>query len=254
MYFSVLKIFFLGATLKGVLERNWDKILPQNLEFVKLKLMEAFRDSTSKPIRSSIANSLTVLFVKLGFAKWPELIKFIAMNLSIDNVDLVESTLECIAKILEDMVMDSENIDYFEEKTNSPLGELIPKLISMCDPRYSWNIRALALRSLNLFTSFMPPSFLANMHDYFQVLFICAEDQQALVRQRSCEGFLGIFETRKDLITENLQKILERMLQFTVDPNSDVKKKACLFWNEYLLVRGDEPLDRIEALHQYLEL
>lgn len=215
--------------------------------------METFSDQ-NPTIRSAVANAMTALFVKLGFSEWPELIQYLAHNLTQDNIQLVESSLECIAKILEDMEMDSENIDYFEEKSNSPLGELIPQLIFMCDPRFPSNIRALALRSLNLFTSLMPPSFVANMNNYFQALLICSEDQEFLVRQRSCEGFIGILEKRKDLVTANLEKILERMLRFTIDPSIEVKKKACLFWNEYLVLEENEPMDRIEALHKCLDL
>ena len=214
--------------------------------------MESFTDP-SPPIRSIVANAMTTLFVKLGFHKWPELIQYFVHNLNQDNAQLVESTLECITKILEDMTMDSENLNYFQEKNSGPLGELIPKLLAMCDPRLNWNIKVLALQSLNLFTNLMPPSFLANIKNYFEVIKLSSADEHQLVRQRACEGFIGVLERRKDFITENLEDILERVLRFTVDPSKEVRGKACLFWNEYLIIEEDESMQRIEALEKCLE-
>jgi len=243
-------LILIGATLKGILERMGDKIPPENLNYVKFKLMETFDDAT---IRAPVANAMTALFVKIGFHKWPELLEFFASSLEQNNVDLVTSSLECIAKILEDLGMESENFNYFEEKNNSPLTKLIPKLISMCDPQYDANIRALSLHSLNLFTSMMPPSFLANMNNYFQILFAYSQDQNTIIKQHACEGFIKILEKRKDLITANLEPILETILKFTVDPSPEVKKKACLFWNEYLIVEEDETTARLDTLQKYLE-
>ena len=237
--------------MKGILERMGDKIPNQNLDYVKIRLMDTFDDVT---VRSGVANSMTALFVKIGFNKWPELLHFFSSNLEQNNVDLVTSSLECIAKILEDLGMESENFNYFEEKSDSPLGVLIPKLISMCDSQYNPSIRALALHSLNLFTSMMPPSFLANMNNYFQILFAYSQDENPVIKQHCCDGFIKILENRKDLITAHLEPILERILRFTVDQNKEVKKKACLFWNEYLIFEENESSERLDALQKYLEL
>jgi len=241
-----------GATLKGMLERNYKQIAPENLNFVKTKLIEAFHDD-SVLIRNAAVNAMTALFVKLGFQQWPELFQFLAMNLNADNAELVKVSLECITKILEDLENDSENVNYFEEKNNSPLTELIPKLIFMCDLKYPVSIREYALKSLNIFTSMMPPSFILHMNSYFQVLFLSASDQQnPIIRQLSCEGFVGVLEKRKDLITANLENVLETIVKFTIDSNSDVKKEACLFWNEFLIAEEDEPDDRFETLRKIL--
>ena len=242
----------IGATLKGMLERNYKQIAPENLDYVKKKLIEVFHDENTL-VRNAAINSMTALFIKLGFQNWPELFQFLANNLNIDNAELVKVSLECITKILEDLENDSENVNYFEEKNNSPLTELIPKLISMCNPDYPVSIREYALKSLNIFTSMMPPSFILHMNSYFQVLFISASDQQhPLIRQLSCEGFVGVLEKRKDLITANLENVLETILKLTTDANSDVKKEACLFWNEFLIVEEGEPEDRLETLRSIL--
>jgi len=236
-----------------MLERNYKQIAPENLNYVKTKLIEAFHDSNTA-IRNSAINAMTALFVKLGFQQWPELFQFLAMNLSSDNAELVKVSLECITKILEDLENDSENVNYFEEKNNSPLTELIPKLISMCNPNYPVSIREYALKSLNIFTSMMPPSFILHMNSYFQVLFISAADQEnPIIRQLSCEGFVGVLEKRKDLITANLENVLEAVLKLTADSSNDVKKEACLFWNEFLITEDGEPEDRFETLRKILE-
>lgn len=213
--------------------------------------MEIFDDVT---IRDSVANAITALFVKIGFNKWPELLEFFSSNLEQNNAELVISSLQCIAKILEDLGMESENYNYFQEKNDTPLTKLIPKLIAMCDSKYHSNIRAIALHSLNLFTSMMPPSFLANMNSYFQVLFAYGEDEEPIIKQHICDGFIRVLEKRKDLITAHLEPILERILRFTTDQNIEVKKKACLFWNEYFLVEEDETTERLDTLAKYLEL
>ncbi len=153
------------------MERVGDKIPPENLDFIKLKLLEAFSDNSAS-IRNSISNVITALFIKIGFSKWPELLEYLSSNLDQGNVEVVLSSLECISKILEDLGMESENFNYFEEKQNSSLTTLIPKLLTLCDAKFPTKIRTLALHSLNLFTSMMPSSFLANMHRYLEICFI----------------------------------------------------------------------------------
>jgi len=217
---------------------------------VKLKLLETFDDETSF-IRRTVSNVITALFTVLGYKNWPEIIKFLSENLQKDDADIVETTLDCVSKILEDIRTNSENIEFFDD---DPLNQLIPRLIQLCNPVLPWKIKALAIYILNLFSFAMPPIFLANMNNYFEILFISSQDQNALVRQRACEGFLEVLERRKDLITANLDKVLERVVAFTMDSDNAVAKVACRFWNEFLILEQDEPYDRIEALKKYLHM
>lgn len=215
--------------------------------------MEAFNDPATM-IRNIVTNAITALLTKIGFQNWPELMKFLILNLDVDHQEFLESSLECTYKILEDIKVHAENFDYQDEKYQSFIGELIPKLFYLCDPKLPPRIKAIALNSLNLFVYSMPQNLYNNFGTYVDVLIISSADQSNEVRQKSCEGFLEIIETKKHMIGSNLQKVVEKLVQFVVDIDTDVKKIACRFWNEYLTIEGDEAMERIEVLKNYLEV
>jgi len=223
------------------------------LEYIKLKLMEAFNDPATM-IRSIVTNAITALLTKIGFQNWPELMKFLILNLDVDHQEFLESSLECTYKILEDIKVHAENFDYQDEKYQSFIGELIPKLFFLCDPKLPSKIKLIALNSLNLFVYSMPQSLYNNFGMYMDILMLSSTDQSNEIRQKSCEGFLEVIETKKHLIGINLQKVIEKLVQFVLDLDSNVRKVACRFWNEYLTIEGEEAFERIEALKNYLDV
>ena len=235
--------------MKGILDRSGEKIHNQTINYVKSTLLSVF-DDTTPGIRNNIANAITALFIRVGMKGWPELIQFLDANLASDRQDIVESSLECIGKLLEDMKTNSENIDLSSDSNNS-ITNLIPKLMILCVPQLPWKIRDSALYSLNLFISSLS---VTQLDDYFQILTLYSEDQNHLLRKRSCEGFLEAYELKKDLILRNLERALETILKFTMDDNNDVKRIACRFWNEYLLVERMEAKDRILILKNCLNM
>ena len=239
--------------MKGVIERHFDKISAQSLEYIKLKLMEAFNDPAPM-IRNIVTNAITALLTKIGFQNWPELMKFLILNLDVDHQEFLESSLECTYKILEDIKVHAENFDYQDEKYQNFIGELIPKLFFLCDPKLPARMKAIALSSLNLFVYSMPQNLYNNIGVYFEILTMLSTDQSPEVRQKSCEGFLEIIETKKHLIGSNLIKVIEKLIQFVLDMESNVKRVACRFWNEYLTIEGDEAFERIETLRTYLDV
>lgn len=240
-----------GAILKGVIERNFDKISSQYLDYIKLKLMEAFNDGSSM-IRGTVANAITALFTKIGFQNWPELMVFLILNLDIDHQEYVQSSLECTYKILEDITTNAD-FNYNDEKYQNFVGDLVPKLLFLCDPKLPPKIKELSIGSLNMFVDTMPLALSNRFNDYFEMLYVSSQDQSADVRRKSCEGFLEIVETKKQIIAQNLQKTLEKMLQLTTDQDGGVKKISCRFWNEYLALDEEEGVQqRIEALREYL--
>ncbi len=238
--------------MKGVIERHFDKIPPQSLEYMKLKLMEVFNDP-EPTVRSAVTNDITALLTKIGFQEWPEFMKFLILNLDADHQDFLESSLECTYKILEDIKINTENFDYQDEKYQSFIGELIPKLFYLCDPKLPSSIKANALNSLNLFVFSMPQCLYDNMGIYLEILMVSSTDQEGEVRLRSCEGFLEIIETKKEILDNYLQKIIEKLIQLLQDPDYRIKKTACRFWNEYLSGESDNET-RIEILRNYLEM
>jgi len=241
-----------GATLKGVIERHFDKIQSERIDFIKLKLMEAFNDSSSL-IRSTVINAMTALLAKIGFQSWPELMKFLLLNLDADHHEFLESSLECTYKILEDIKVNADNFDYQDEKYQSFVSELIPKLLFLCDPKLPTTIKTIALSSLNLFVFSMPAALFNNFGIYYDVLMLSTTDQVAEVRQKACEGFLEIVETKMNLIAPNMVKVVEKLIQLTMDNESIVKRSAIRFWNEYLIIQEGESPEKFEILRNYLD-
>lgn len=235
--------------MKGVLERHFDKIQNERIDFIKLKLMEAFNDPSSL-IRSTVINAMTALLTKIGFQSWPELMKFLLLNLDADHHEFLESSLECTYKILEDIKVNAENFNYQDDKYQGFVSELIPKLIFLCDPKLPTTIKTIALSSLNLFVFSMPPALSNNFGVYYDVLMLSTTDNVAEVRQKACEGFLEIVETKRYLIMSNLVKVIEKLIQLTMDNEPIVKRSAIRFWNEYL--NGDDETC-LEVLRGYLD-
>ena len=246
-----LQLFqIIGVTLKGLLERNFDKLSPQALENIKLTLFKVFYDPNAN-IRSTVATVLTTLFTKIGNLGWQEIISFIASNLDQSDQDVVETSLECISNIFEDMKTNSENINLSDNKTGSIFSSLALKLIMMCDPKYPRKIKELSIHCLNIFIQSVDHNLL---NDYFNILLLYSEDQDPSLRLKSCEGFLETLELRRDLILQYLDQTFERVLKFTADENYQVRKIACRFWSEYLLYEKGESQNRILVVQKILDL
>jgi len=220
------------------------------LDNIKSTLFKVFYDSNTK-IRSTVANVLTTLFTKIGNAGWLEIISFIETNLEQNTQEIVETSLECISKIFEDLKTNSENMNHLNNKTYEIFSGLILKLIMMCDPKYPQRIKELSIHCLNTFIQTMDPKLL---NDYFNILLVYSEDQDPSLRLKSCEGFLETLELRKELLLQYLDQTFERMLTFTTDQNYKVKRAACRFWSEYLLVEKGEPPNRILVVQKILSL
>ena len=232
------------------MERNWDKIPSQTLTYVKAALLKAL-DDPNPSIRNTVTNVIAALFTKTGFKEWPELFKFLEINLENQNQEVVESALGCISKIFEDIKLNSENMDLSTDDNSNPFHNIIARLMFMCKPDFPVSIRDVSLHSLNLFIPFLDVSLLDT---YLQILILYSEDVNHVLRKTSCEGFHDTYEARKDFILHNLETVLDRILKFTMDENRDVRKAACRFWNEYLLTEKGESTKRIMLLDRYLNM
>ncbi len=234
--------------MKGVLERNWDKISQQTLDNIKLTIFKIFFDKSAS-IRSMVANVITTLFLRLPHNHWTEIISFLETNLEQNVQEIVETSLESIGKIFEDLKMNTENMNF--NSNDNPFSKVIMKLMLMCDAQYPQKIKERSLHCLNTFIQFMNQEFLNN---YLNILFSNSQDQDPSLRQKSCEGFLDLYELKKMFTLQYLDQILETMLKLTLDQSPNVKKIACRFWSEYLLVSKNESLDRIHHLKSILYL
>lgn len=189
-----------------------------------------------------------------GFLAWPDVLKFLTNNLDANDVGIIENTIDCISKIVEEFRMNSDSYDFLvSEKMGQPLNQLLPKLLVLCEPKIPAEIRAAAILTLNHFIYAMPPAFLIMIKDYFALLYEGCKDQNPLVRQRSVQGFVALLETRKDLVLPHLDKILDRIVDCCGDSDYEVARNAGLFWEEYLIREPDEPMDRIYHLRSYFD-
>lgn len=193
------------------------------------------------------------LSMKIGHKNWPALIKFLGEILLSSNTsqEYVESSLDCILKIVEDIKLNSENIEGLDDP-NHPINQLIPILIQIGAADVPWKVKSLTIECLNAFTFIMSPVFLNNMQKYMEILFYSGDHQNETVRLRSCQGFFELLATRKDLISYHLKLVLERMVKFTMDSNKEVVHASLKFWNEFIKEEADEDDSRVLSLKPYL--
>ena len=232
------------------MERNWNQLSSETLSNIKSTLLSIFFDS-NPAIRRAVANVISEVFTRLGPQGWPELIKFLEYNLEQNQQEVVQCSLECIAKLFEDLKMNSEHINQQSFQNFNPFDGFISKIINICDPNVPLKIRDLALHCLNFFVQFFNHNFLVK---YFEILILYSGDQHSSLRHKSCEGFLELLELKKELIVQNLDQVLERILTFTMDDDRKVKRIACRFWGEYLLVEKGESMNRIMYVRKYLQM
>lgn len=120
------------------------------INFIKGVLFETFNEKENG-IRSAVGTLMTTLIYKGGFQKWPDLLGFMNKNLESHDMSAIENTIECIAKIVEDLRVNSENYVYLDSsKGGSSLNVLIPRLFIFCDISYGRKIQSVAIHTLNL--------------------------------------------------------------------------------------------------------
>ena len=231
----------IGVVLKGMIERNYYQIAPENLDYVKTKLIQVFNDNNS-----TIQNVSTFLFVKLGTQKWPEFSQLLINNLSSDNNEHINTSLKYITRILEDLEED--------EVDSHLLTELTPKLLSFCTSAWPVSTQESALKSLNKIATMMPPFFISNLDNYFNILLEIANSQNSNLRKLSCEGLKQISERRRDIINGALERVFEALLKLTMDPDNQVRKEAVGFWNDFFLDDENEFANRPELIQNTLTM
>lgn len=102
-----------GVTLKSLVERNYEHLPESCLEFIKSSLFEAFEDSNTA-IRNAVGTLVTTIIYKGGFQKWPNLLVFLSSKLESSELGAVFNAIECLAKIVEDLRVNSENYSYLD--------------------------------------------------------------------------------------------------------------------------------------------
>ncbi|EAS07874.2 importin-beta amine-terminal domain protein (macronuclear) [Tetrahymena thermophila SB210] len=223
-----------GVTLKSLVERNFEHIPEQNIQFIKQNLFQSFNDQ-QKAIRSAIGTLMTTIIYKGGFQKWPELIEFMIQNLESTDQGAIINSIDCISKIVEDLRVNSENYAFLDSsKGGSQLNVLIPKLFSFCDPKYGTEIQSNAIHTLNLCVQPMPAALAENLDQYLQILLSNVQNSEKSIRQRAFQGITALTEIRRDAIMKRINQVIQSIIIGSQDAEYDVAKSACNFWFEYL--------------------
>lgn len=216
-------------------------------------MLQTFNDPVHA-VRRAVALVVIEIIYRSGFHEWPEVLPFLTKNLDSSDAGIVENTIDCISKLVEEFRTNSGSYDFLVSKgLGQPLNELLPKLIQMCSAKVPAEIRAVAIMTLNHFIYASPPEFLLILKDYFALLYDCCADSNNLVRQRACQGLVALLESRKDDMRPFLDKIIERIIPCCGDSDYEVARSACFFWEEFLVQSSDESMNRIYNLRNYFD-
>lgn len=242
-----------GLSLKSALNLNYETLQDTTKDFIKTKVLEAFV-CEDLLIRRSASLVMTTIIFKAGFQSWPNLLEFLLMSLGSSNLDLIENTIDCIAKIIEDLRVNCENYDFFDASKGggSSIDMLIPRLLLFCAGSFPENIRQAAVFCLNLCIFSMPPSLATNIAGFFEVLMEITFHSNEKLRLRGYQGLVSLCETRPDALFAKIDLVLVRIIAGMRDKNYEVARNAISFWPEFLLYDMDNSA-KTQALSKVLQ-
>lgn len=188
-FYIAINIFKLfsnqGVTLKSLVERNYEHLPEACLEFIKSALFGAFEDSDSA-IRNAVGTLVTTIIYKGGFQKWPGLLSFLSTKLESTELGAVLNAIECLAKIVEDLRVNSENYVYLDSsKGGSQLNSLIRRLFVFCEPSTNTRLQLVALHTLNLCVLPMPAALAESLDLYLKLLLNNSVSKNKQIRHRA---------------------------------------------------------------------
>lgn len=179
---------------------------------------------------------MTSILAKGGFKAWPDLLDFLQQSLESNNLETLEAALDCIAKIIEDLRINSENCSFFyASKAGNSVDTLIPKLFNFCNTPFNNKIREAAILCLDLSIFSMPPALASNIQNFLKILVNATIDPDSKIRLRGYQGLVSLNETRNDLIMANENGLLERIIEGMRDKDYEVARNSISFWPEFLL-------------------
>ena len=88
-----------GLSLKGLLERSFDQINEETLDFFKENILKCYSDE-SEIVRKTVTNLINTFISQGEIAVWPEILDF--LESSLNNDKYAEMSLETLMIIIED--------------------------------------------------------------------------------------------------------------------------------------------------------
>ena len=88
-----------GLSLKGLLERSFDQINEETLDFFKENILKCYCDE-NEIVRKTVTNLINAFISQGEIAVWPEILDF--LESSLNNDKYVEMSLETLMIIIED--------------------------------------------------------------------------------------------------------------------------------------------------------
>lgn len=214
----------LGATLKSQVERHFEHLSEDCVEYIKSMLFACFNDSETA-IRKSVSSLITTIIFKGGFQRWPLLLEFMSANLDSQSSLLIANTIDCLQKIIEDLRVNSENFSFLDSsKGGTQLNILIPKLFNFAaDARHGEEILALAIHTLNICVQSMPAALAERIDIYLSILIAnTTQSRSAAVRLRAFEGLLALVEVRRTTIMKYAETTIPALIAGIQDANNEI--------------------------------
>lgn len=217
-----------GLLAKNHLYFNYQRILPESLEYVKGMVLPAlsFHDTVLRNVATQLV-SVLMQVVKPG--NWVEALSTITQAMDSSNQDEAEAALSTLGKISEDI---PEQLDACEINGVRPLDVLIPKLIAST-AHFDARIRVHALNALNQYIQIGSPSMSANIDAYVAALFQRASDERVAVRKFVCKALVFVLSTWPEKLLPEMNNLVEYMLYSTEDKDEDVALEAAEFWLQF---------------------
>ena len=164
-----------GLTLKAQIEKYFARFQMQSIEFIKGQLTSVYNQIDQK-VAKTVSQVMALIIQRGGFNIWPELLPFLANNLSLEcfqgseaqnaqNLCRIENSIHTISVIVEDCQKLFEN-----HKFRSLITEMFPPICKLIQPSFNQVIVSNAINTINVLLMTNTEIVIENMDEYLNVL------------------------------------------------------------------------------------
>lgn len=206
---------------------------------------------------------MALIMLRGGFNIWPDLLQFLSDLLKkqqelLDkegfNMAIVENAMHTITIIVEDCSK------LFEDKKYEALiTEIFPQICALINQRYSEEVVANAINTINMLLMTDVDIVLQNVTEYFGVLLnignqINAAGGQGYLkpRWRIIQGVTTIMELRLELIVQHFEQVCQLMVGALLLKDQQVALAATEFWSGIISKKDDIDTDEYEKRIQVI--
>ncbi|KAL8139924.1 hypothetical protein V2J09_005945 [Rumex salicifolius] len=216
-----------GLLLKNNIRTSFESMSAANQNYIKSELLPCL-GSPNRNIRNTTGTIITATVQLVGV--WVELLHALFACLDSNDLNHMEGAMDALSKICEDIpqLLDSD-VPGMSER---PINLFLPRFFKFLQSPHPM-LRKLALTSVNQYIMLMPAFLYRSMDQFFQGLFMLANDTAPEVRKLVCEAFVLLIEVHPSFVKPYVRNVIEYMLQANQDSDDEVALEACEFWGEY---------------------